>query len=128
MNEKRGGSLRQSQRWPRVERAAGGVKEIAAEAPHNPGVMALFDEFGNRLGTFLAPWLSRFGAEILVAGGNISYAWDLFGPSFEAALKKAGCSTGTAISELKEDAALLGSAYLLDDDFWKAVQPALSLM
>jgi glucokinase len=109
-------------------KAAGGVKEIAAEAPHNPGVMALFDEFGNRLGTFLAPWLSRFGAEILVAGGNISHAWDQFGPSFEAALKRSGCSTATAISELKEDAALLGSAYLLDDDFWKAVQPALSLM
>jgi hypothetical protein len=33
-----------------------------------------------------------------------------------------------AISELKEDAALLGSAYLLDEGFWRAVQKALPLM
>ena len=33
-----------------------------------------------------------------------------------------------ALSKLKEDAALLGSAYLLDDDFWKSVQHALPLM
>jgi len=46
----------------------------------------------------------------------------------EATLRMEGCETVTAISELKEDAALLGSAYLLDEDFWKAVQPALPLM
>jgi len=46
----------------------------------------------------------------------------------EKTLRNEGCDTKIAISELKEDAALLGSAYLLDNDFWKAVQPALPLM
>ncbi|MDZ7634676.1 MAG: hypothetical protein U5L72_09770 [Bacteroidales bacterium] len=63
-----------------------------------------------------------------VNSGNISHAWDLFGPSFEDQLRQSGCHTAVAISELKEDAALLGSAYLLDEGFWKAVQPALPLM
>ncbi len=107
---------------------AAGVKEVASEAAHRAEVKELFTEFGASLGAFLAPWLMRFEAEILVIGGNISYGWDLFGPAFENELGKAGCRAMVAISELKEDAALLGSAYLLDEGFWKAVQPALALM
>lgn len=109
-------------------REAAGVKEVAMEAERLPEVRDLFTEFGSSLGNFLAPWLSRFEAEILVAGGNISHAWELFGPAFEKELKQSGCHTEVAISELREDAALLGSAYLLDEGFWKAVQPALPLM
>jgi len=109
-------------------REAAGVKEVAGEAERLPEVLDLFTEFGTSLGAFLAPWLKRFEAEILVIGGNISHAWTLFGPSFENELGKAGCRTSVTISELKEDAALMGSAYLFDEGFWKAVQPALPLM
>jgi glucokinase len=109
-------------------REAAGVKEVAIEAEHLPEVRSLFTGFGTSLGAFLAPWLKRFDAEILVIGGNISHAYALFGPAFENELRQAGCHTAVAISELKEDAALLGSAYLLDEGFWKAVQPALQLM
>jgi glucokinase len=107
---------------------AGGVKDVAGAAGSDTEVRALFDEFGKNLGSFLSPWLLRFGAEILVIGGNISHAYDLFGASFESALKQEKCDIRVEISGLKEDAALLGSAYLLDDEFWKAVQPALPLM
>lgn len=107
---------------------ATGVKEVATEAAHRPEVRVLFTEFGSGLGAFLAPWLMRFEAEILVIGGNISNGWELFGPALENELRKAGCRAEVAISDLKEDAALLGSAYLLDEGFWKAVQPALALM
>jgi len=107
---------------------AEGVKEVALEAVSLLSVRNIFTEFGTNLGSFLAPWLTRFGAEILVIGGNISHSWDLFGPACESELRKAGCNTEVAISELKEDAALLGSAYLLDEGFWKAVQKALPLM
>jgi glucokinase len=109
-------------------RSAEGVREIALKAKTEPPVKALFDEFGKNLGSFLTPWLMSFGAEILVIGGNISHAYDLFGIAFERELANAGCKTVVDISALKEDAALLGSAYLLDDAFWKAVQPALPLM
>lgn len=105
-----------------------GVKELAALAQTNKLVNDLFIDFGENAGEFLAPWLTKFKAEILVIGGNISHAYGLFGDVFEERLKTENCNCKVALSELKEDAALIGSAYLLDDDFWKSVQHALPLM
>ena len=105
-----------------------GVKDLAALAVDNITVKDLFTDFGDNAGLFLAPWLKKFRAEILVIGGNISLAYNLFGDVFEERLRKENCNCEVAISKLKEDAALLGSAYLLDDDFWKSVQHALPLM
>lgn len=105
-----------------------GVKEMAALASSDEEVMDLFTDFGDNLAIFLAPWLKGFEAEILVIGGNISHAYNLFGEVFESRLKRENCSSRVALSKLKEDAALLGSAYLLDDGFWKSVQHALPLM
>jgi glucokinase len=105
-----------------------GVKEVAALAASDMIVSDLFTDFGDKLGLFLAPWLKKFKAEIVVIGGNISHAYSLFGDVFENRLKKEKCNCKVSLSKLKEDAALLGSAYLLDDDFWKSVQHALPLM
>jgi glucokinase len=105
-----------------------GVKEFSKLAGKDKVVMDLFMEFGNNLGAFLAPWLIRFKAEIVVVGGNISHAYSLFGNIFENSLKREGCSCKVALSELKEDAAFIGAAYLLDESFWKAIQHALPLM
>lgn len=105
-----------------------GVKELAAMAPADRLVTDLFTDFGDNAGIFLAPWLKKFKAEILVIGGNISLAYNLFGDVFEDRLKKEEWYGDVALSTLKEDAALLGSAYLLDDEFWKSVQHALPLM
>ena len=107
---------------------AKGVKEIAELAATDKVVLDLFTEFANNIGSFLAPWLSRFSAEIVVVGGNISHSYDLFGNIFENRLKEEGCKCEVALSELKEDAALIGAAWLLDDGFWKSVQHALHLM
>jgi glucokinase len=105
-----------------------GVKELASLAASDNVVTDLFSDFGDNAGLFLAPWLKKFRAEILVIGGNISHAYNLFGSIFEERLKKEKCTCEVVLSKLKEDAALLGSAYLLDDDFWKSVQHALPLM
>ena len=105
-----------------------GVKELAALASSDKTVLDLFTDFGDNAGLFLAPWLKKFKAEILVVGGNISHAYNLFGDVFENRLRKENCFCEVAISKLKEDAALLGSAYLLNDDFWNSVQHALPLM
>jgi glucokinase len=105
-----------------------GVKEFAELAGTDKVVMDLFKEFGTNLGIFLAPWLKRFKAEIVVVGGNISHAYKLFGDIFEKSLKKEGCDCKVALSELKEDAAFIGAAYLLDETFWKDIQHALPLM
>jgi glucokinase len=105
-----------------------GVKELAALAATEKTVMDLFADFGDNLALFLAPWLTGFKAEILVIGGNISNAYNLFSDVFEMRLRKENCKSRVALSKLKEDAALMGSAYLLDDEFWKSVQHALPLM
>jgi len=108
---------------------AGGVKDIAlAATTDNSLKKEIFVHFGTTLGRFLAPWLSKFGAEVLVIGGNISRAFDLFGESLKAALAEEGCKSEVEVSELKEDAALLGSAYLLDDKFWNNVKGSLQYM
>lgn len=123
-----------STRWFVKEYAAisgitvSGVKELAEKVPLDLLAGVVFKEFGVNLATFLAPWLMRFGAEALVIGGNISHAWNLFGDPFTKMLAEYGCLTRTEISDLKEDAALLGSAYLLEDKFWVSVQHALPLM
>ena len=105
-----------------------GVKELAELAGHDRIVSDLFTDFGDNAGLFLSTWLKKFKAEILVIGGNISHAYNLFGEVFENRLKRENCNCSVALSKLKEDAALIGSAYLLDDDFWKSVQHALPLM
>jgi len=107
---------------------AKGVKELAEMASADKTAQDLFIEYGDNMGIFLAPWLNKFKAEMLVIGGNISHAYDLFGEVFEARLKKEKCDCKIELSILKEEAALLGSAYLFNDDFWKAVQHALPLM
>jgi glucokinase len=105
-----------------------GVKELAELALKDKVVRDLFEEYGENMGAFLSPWINKFKAEMLVIGGNISNAYNLFGKILEERLKQEKCSCVVEISELKEDAALLGSAYLFDDEFWKAVQHALPLM
>ena len=105
-----------------------GVRELAEMAGTDKTASDMFTNFGTRLAVFLAPYLLKFNAEMLVIGGNISHAYNLFGEVFESTLKKEKCSCKVSLSALKEDAAILGSAYLLDDEFWESIQHALPLM
>lgn len=105
-----------------------GAKEVADASENDPKAKTVFDEFGKNLGTFLSPWLIKFGAEVLIIGGNISHAYALYAEPFEKELKASGCNIKVDVSGLKEDAALLGSAYLFDESFWKAIRHALPLM
>ncbi|MEE4215773.1 MAG: ROK family protein, partial [Bacteroidales bacterium] len=105
-----------------------GVREIAEAARSDSDIADIFIEFGVSLGAFLSPYLNSFGAEVLVMGGNISRAYDLFGPPMEKEMKARNCNTRPFISELKEDAALLGSAHLLEESFWNSVRGSLQYM
>jgi len=102
-----------------------GAKELAEMANDSPEIMALFEEFGNNLGEMFTPWLKKFPAEVIVMGGNITGAFNLFGPSMLAYFKKEGISTQVEISELMEDSALLGSTRLFEDAFWSQVKDQL---
>ncbi len=107
---------------------ASGVKEIADIARKDPKVAALFVEYGDGIGEFLGPWLNLFEAEVLVVGGNMVGASDLFLPAFEKALSDLNCTTRIAWSELKEDAAVIGSARLLDADYWPKIERLIEKM
>ncbi|MEN8229964.1 MAG: ROK family protein [Bacteroidota bacterium] len=105
-----------------------GVKSIADLAGSDEVAKALFDEFGSNLGTLLSPWFKKFKVEALIAGGNISRAWPLFGGTFDLALKNENVDIVTAVSELKEHAALLGSAQLLVEEYWKDMKDVVAQM
>jgi len=95
-----------------------GVKEIAEEAKSDKKVAAIFTTFGENLGGFLVPWLTRFEADCLVIGGNISAAYPRFEASLRNEFEKGNLSIQVYISTLQEDAALAGSAYLCDNNFY----------
>lgn len=105
-----------------------GVKEIAQRVPSDPKAQEVFAEFGTNLGDFLGPWLKRFKADVLVIGGNVSAAYHLFGPFLEISLKSQVVDTRIYLSELKEDAALIGSARLFETNFWNEIKPLLPKM
>ena len=107
---------------------AAGVKEIADNFATDPVAREIFIEFGTNLGIFLAPWLKKFDAEALVIGGNIAAAYNLFGSSLRNSLANHGAAMPVHISDLKENAALIGSARLFDEGIWTNVKPLLASM
>ena len=105
-----------------------GVKELAELVQKEPIVRLLFEDFGSNLGAFLQPWIEKAGTEILVIGGNISHAFDLFGDSLQKYFAGHGVKISIAVSELKETASIIGSALLADDPYYAKLLPALEHM
>jgi glucokinase len=105
-----------------------GVKELAQLADVQMNARMLFDDFGSKLGIFLHPWMETFGVEVLVIGGNISNAFSLFKESMKSYLKANGSSVRIEVSELKESASLVGSAVLLDTDYFENLKSLIPLM
>ena len=105
-----------------------GVRSIADASLTSESAMSLFIEYGNNMGEFFSPWLKKFEAGVLVIGGNIAGAYNLFGPAFEGALMKNGVETEIRLSSLKEDAAIIGSARMLDPEYWHKIKPILPKM
>jgi predicted NBD/HSP70 family sugar kinase len=84
------------------------VRDIAARARKgDPIARRVIDISMRLLGTALSPYLSRFGAEVVVVGGSMSASWDLFGPAFVAALRS---RVRVVVAEDREHAPLLGAA------------------
>lgn len=105
-----------------------GVRELAALALLEPDAKALFDDFGHKLGEFLFPWVQKAGVEVLVIGGNIANAWPLFEPALNAFFARQNYPLRIARSSLGETASIIGSAVLVDEDFYKRVLPLLPKM
>jgi glucokinase len=105
-----------------------GVKEIADVFDTDIAAQEVFQEYGANMGEFLAPWLKQFDAEIIVIGGNVSAAFPYFGEVFSETLLKNGVGIEIRISGMMENAAIIGSSRLIEEDFWENVKGLLSKM
>ncbi len=77
-------------------------------AVDDPANAAVVSDHGARLGTFLAPVVVEFDADVVVIGGGFSAAFDRFGPALQSAIGRfpvRPASLGTA-------GPLLGAAHL----------------
>lgn len=102
-----------------------GVRDLIERADKEPFVQKLFAEFGHNLAECLSSPLKQFQAEVLIIGGNISHALPLFHVALGEGLLQHEARVKVRRSALMEQAALLGSARLLDDDFWQKVSAEL---
>lgn len=102
-----------------------GVKDLMDKTDTDAIAKGLFLQFGQNLADCLAIPLQKFGAEVLIVGGNIAHALPLFGAIFRDGLEKAGVKVRVVVSRHSEHAALIGSARLLDDAFWEKVSVRL---
>lgn len=84
------------------------VHDVAERARAGERLAAdVIDAAMHALGAVLAPWLRRFGAEVVVVGGSMSASWDLFGPGFTIELPG---SVTVVVAHDREHAPLLGAA------------------
>lgn len=96
-----------------------GVKQLADLAKKDHAAARIFNHFGSNLGEFLTNWLTKFDADCLVIGGNISSAYSLFSQSMIDEFSQAGIQIPVFISSGPEDAAITGSAFLCDNSFYQ---------
>ena len=95
----------------------GGVKEIAELAQSgDANAKAVFEDFGQKLGTFLRPWIKEFEANCLIIGGNISRSASLFLPSFYKEMDQDQLQLTVIMSQLLDKAGILGAARLFSSD------------
>jgi glucokinase len=83
------------------------LNEIAAESPV---ARAVFKEFSENLTLFIKQFIEAEQPEVVVLGGNITKAAAWYMPAVSRALKRYGIDIPVHISDLKENAALLGAA------------------
>ncbi len=91
-----------------------GVKELAEIVASDPYAKQLFNEFGRGLGHFLADIIKTNRAEVVVLGGNIAQAYDLFEAHLTSNLEAFHLNTPVRLALLNEYAALIGAASLWD--------------
>ena len=85
---------------------------VAARAGDSDAAWVL-EEMGADLGAVLAPWAKRFRADAVILGGNVSRAFDRFGPTLVAALRDGlGADIAVRCTVRFETSTLLGAAAL----------------
>jgi len=76
----------------------------------------------------LHPGKKKFKSGNIVIGGIITGAFDKFGNYLLQSLSNHHVNAGVSLSILRENAAIIGSARLIDNAFFAKVEPLLSKM
>lgn len=86
------------------------TKELADMVATDRPAAAVFREFSNNLGLFLKDFIRDEQPEVVILGGNIANAWDLFYPDMAVLLHEELKTTVIKKAALGEEAALIGGA------------------
>ncbi len=100
------------------------VRELCDRMSDDKKVKDVFNWFGSELGKFLKPYLDDFDTEVIVIGGNIAKAFEYFKEELKLQLP----GVAIYVSDIGEEAAIIGSALLLDDKYYNKLKPTLKLM
>jgi len=94
-----------------------GVKELVSLVSSDHDAIRVFMEFGNNLAKFLIPIINQHKIDVVIVGGNIAQAFAQFSPELISTLKGNEIYAAIKISELKENAALIGAAGCWDHSY-----------
>lgn len=100
-------------------KSVAGVKEIAEVVHSDNEANELFQSFGENMADFIGPWLKKFEAETLIMGGNIALSYDLFKEAMLGSFDRNDIHIHVQLSQLLENAAMVGAARLFDPVFWE---------
>lgn len=90
----------------------GNVKDIRDQISKDPRVLTLFTEFGKNLGEVLVSYVKKHNIDVIIIGGNLINAWELFVSETEKVLSENSLEVSLLRSQLGEKAALLGAGSL----------------
>lgn len=89
-----------------------GVRELADKYDTEPEVRHLFTTFGEHLARVLLKQFPPGSQDVLIIGGNIARAWNLFIPPMQALLESNGSFMQVLPAQKGEQAPILGAAAL----------------
>lgn len=92
-------------------RQVGNVKELLEWRAQDRNADKVLDIFAVNLATFLSPLIKEKQPDVVLLGGNISRAYDLFARALLDTLSKNGADTDIQQVEDSETAAMLGAAH-----------------
>lgn len=87
-----------------------GVKDLASYVNSDVHARQVFKEFGDNFAQFMMPLIKKHHAEVVIIGGNIAQAFNVFSTNLIDVLEHNQFRTKIKISKLKEHAALIGAA------------------
>ncbi|MES2652796.1 MAG: ROK family protein [Bacteroidota bacterium] len=87
-----------------------GVRDLANYVNADQHAKQVFKEFGDNFAQFMMPLIKKHHAEVVIIGGNIAQAFNVFSTNLIDVLEHNQFKTKIKISKLNEHAALIGAA------------------